>query len=146
MSLAALGASQLSPPAGSSAGGAAGTAYNWGSAAYSGLLCPAKYDIILGTAGPFNAGTQAVALSTVNIPSVAAAAACIVEAWLVLPAVPAAAGATTIGAKYCGIVTFTAGNPSTAILTLNAVDGTGAIANFTGSVNFRVYVPRAGYY
>jgi hypothetical protein len=147
MSLNALGESQLAIPA-DSAGGV-GTAYSYGSGAYAGLT-PANYDVILGVAGtvaqPFVAGTIAVNLSALNITSAAQAAACIVEAWYVLPVVPAAAGPTTIGAKYAGRVAFAAGPPATATLTLNAVDEAGAIVNFTGTCNFRVYVPRVGFF
>jgi len=143
MSLNALGASQLSIPAASGAG--AGTTFSFGSGAYAGIT-PANYDVILGVTGAFVGGSCAVALSAANITSAAHAAACVVEAWYVLPAVPAAAGPTTIGAKYAGLVAYAAGPPATATLTLNAVDEAGAIAAFTGTCNFRVYVPRAGFF
>ena len=144
MSLNALGVSQLAIPANSSA--VAGSAFSYASGSYAGLS-PANFDIILGTTGAFVAGVSLVNLSPLNVTSIAQAAACIVEAWLDLPAVPAVAGVTTIGAKYCGVVTFTAGAPSTAVLTLNAVDGTGALVNtFTGICSFRVYIPRAGFF
>jgi hypothetical protein len=147
MSLNALGESQLAIPADSGAG--VGTSYSYGSGAYAGLT-PANYDVILGVAGtvaqPFVAGSIAVALSALNVTSAAQAAACIIEAWYVLPAVPAAAGPTTIGAKYAGRIAFAAGPPATATLTLNAVDEAGAIVNFTGTCHFRVYVPRVGFF
>jgi hypothetical protein len=143
MSLNALGESQLAIPADSSAG--AGTTFAYGSGAYAGLT-PANFDVILGIAGAFAAGTTAVNLSPLNITSAAQAAACIIEAWYVLPAVPAAAGPTTIGAKYAGRIAFGAGPPATAVLTLNAVDEAGAIVNFSGSCHFRVYVPRVGFF
>ena len=148
MSLNALGESQLAIPADSGAG--AGTTFAYGSGAYAGLT-PANYDVILGVAGTvaqgFQAGSIAVALSGLNITSAAHAAACIVEAWYVIPAVPAAGGVTTIGAKYAGRIAFAAGPPATAILTLNAIDEAGALVNtFVGTCNFRVYVPRAGFF
>jgi len=144
MSLNALGVSQLAIPANSSA--VAGSAFSYASGSYAGLS-PANYDVILGTTGAFVAGSSAVNLSPLNIISAAQANACIVEAWLDLPAVPAAAGTTTIGAKYAGLVTFAAGPPATAVLTLNAIDATGAIVGtFVGAVHFRVYIPRAGFF
>jgi hypothetical protein len=144
MSLNALGVSQLAIPANSSA--VAGSAFSYASGSYAGLT-PANFDVILGTTGLFVAGVSLVNLSPLNVTSVAQANACIVEAWLDLPAVPAAAGVTTIGAKYCGLVTFTAGAPPTAVLTLNAVDGTGALVpTFVGTCSFRVYIPRAGFF
>jgi len=144
MSLNALGVSQLAIPASSSA--VAGSAFSYAAGSYAGLT-PANYDVILGTAGVFVAGSSAVNLSPLNIISVAQAAACIVEAWYVIPAIPAVGGVTTIGAKYAGRVAFAAGPPATAILTLNAVDEAGALVNtFIGSVYFRVYVPRVGFF
>jgi hypothetical protein len=144
MSLNALGVSQLAIPANSSA--VAGSAFEYAAGSYAGLT-PANYDVILGTAGAFVAGSSAVNLSPLNITSAGQAAACIVEAWYVIPAIPAAGNVNTIGAKYAGIVAFAAGPPATAILTLNAVDEAGALVNtFTGSVHFRVYVPRAGFF
>lgn len=140
MSLNALGVSKLAIPANSSV--VAGSAFSYGSGSFAGLT-PANFDVILGTTGAFVAGVGLVNLSPLNVTSIAQAAACIVEAWLVLPAVPAAAGTSTIGAKYSGVVTFTAGAPDTAVLTLNAIDGTGAIVpTFIGTCGFRVYVPR----
>lgn len=145
MSLNALGVSKLPAPAGAAAV-AAGSTYSWASGPYAGLN-PSGYDVIVGTAGtvanPFVAGVNTVALSGLNIPSQAVADTCLVEAWNVQPALPAAAGVTTIGAKYTGFITFAVGPPATATLTISAVDGTGALVNtFTGTCNFRVYVPR----
>lgn len=145
MSLNALGASKLGAPAASSA--VAGSTYGFGSGSFAGLM-PANYDVIVGSTGAFVAGSSTVALNQgvaggFNITTQAQATACLVEAWLVLPAVPAAAGTSTIGAKYSGFITFAAGPPATAVLTLNAIDGTGAIVpTFVGSCGFRVYVPR----
>jgi len=148
MSLNALGVSQLAIPASSGAG--IGVAFQYASGSYAGLT-PANYDVILGTAGtvaqPFVAGSIAVNLNPLNITSAAQAAACIVEAWYVIPAIPAAAGGTTVGAKYAGRVVFAAGPPATAVLTLNAVDEAGAIvAAFIGTCHFRVYIPRVGFF
>jgi hypothetical protein len=148
MSLNSLGVSQLAIPAASGAG--AGTNFSYASGSYAGLT-PANYDVILGTAGtpaqPFVGGSIAVNLNPLNITSAAQAAACIVEAWYVIPAIPAAGGPTTIGAKYAGRVAFAAGPPATAILTLNAVDEAGAIVGaFVGTCHFRVYVPRVGFF
>jgi hypothetical protein len=140
MSLNALGVSKLAIPANSSA--VAGSAFSYGSGSYAGLT-PADFDVILGTTGAFAAGVSLVNLSPLNVTSIAQAAACIVEAWLILPAVPAVADTDTVGAKYSGVVTFTAGPPATAVLTLNCVDGTGALVNtFDGACGFRVYIPR----
>ena len=148
MSLNALGVSQLGAPAASGLG--VGVAFQYASGSYAGLT-PANYDVIIGTAGtvaqPFVAGSIAVNLNPLNITSVAQAAACIVEAWYVIPAVPAVGGPTTIGAKYAGKVVFAVGPPATAVLTLNAIDEAGALANtFVGTCHFRVYVPRAGFF
>jgi hypothetical protein len=144
MSLNSLGVSQLAIPANSSA--VVGATFEYAAGSYAGLT-PANYDVILGEAGLFVAGSSAVNLSPLNVTSVAQANACIVEAWLKLPAVPAVAGVTTIGAKYSGIVAFAVGPPATAILTLNAVDGAGALdITFVGTVFFRVYIPRVGFF
>lgn len=143
MSLNALGVSKLALPANSSV--VAGAAFSYGSGAFAGLT-PANYDVIVGTTGAFVAGVSTVALNSATaftITSQAQATACIIEAWYVLPAVPAAAGITTIGAKYQGFLTFAVGPPATAVVTFNAIDGTGALVNtFTGTCNFRIYVPR----
>jgi len=155
MSLNALGVSQLPLPANASAAGAvAGAIFSWGAAPYSGLLCPSKYDVILGTTGAFALGLSAVALNqtvgtvtNLNIVSAAQAAACIVEVWQIFPALPPVAGATTVGAKYVGIVSFTAGPPALGTLSMAAVQSTGAVENtFTGTCAYRVYIPRVGYF
>jgi hypothetical protein len=147
MSLNALGANKLPAPAGASAAGAAaGAVYSWASGPYAGLN-PSGYDVIVGRAGtlaaPFANGINTVSLSGLNIPSQAVADTCLVEAWNVQPALPAAAGTSSIGAKYTGFITFAAGPPATAVLTISAVDGTGALVpTFVGTCGFRVYIPR----
>jgi len=145
MSLNALVVYKLALPANSSV--VAGATFSYGSGAFAGLT-PANYDVIIGTTGAFVGGSSTVALNSATaftITSQAQATACIIEAWFVLPAVPAAAGVTTVGAKYQGFLTFSAAVPAvpTAVVTFNAIDATGLIAGtFTGTCNFRIYVPR----
>ncbi len=133
MSLNALGVSQLNRKAGSGAG------YSFTSGAYAGVSS-ARYDEILGTA-TLVAGTIAIALDPLDIPSAVVASACITEAWLSNTATGAGVG--TIGAKYVGVIVYAAGPPASATLTINAQDGTGAlVATSVGTIAFRVLIPR----
>jgi hypothetical protein len=139
MSLNALPASQLALKSATSA--VAGTVYTFYSSNYAGCSSPV-YDEIIGKTGALVAGTITIPLSIRDIPSAALAAACIVEAWL--NNTDTGAGTATVGAKYAGFLIFTGGVPDTVVLRLRAFAEDGAIAaGFTGTLGFRVLIPRA---
>lgn len=134
MSLNALGVSQLNLKAASSAA----PLYSFSSGNYAGVSS-AGYDEIVGTA-TLGAGTIAIPLSALDIPSAGVAAACIIEAW---QNNSAAGVANFSGAKYVGQMVFAAGPPATATLNINALDTAGALINTSvATIAFRVLVPR----
>lgn len=134
MSLNALGLSQLNLKASTSVA----PVFSYTSGNYAGLSS-SRFDTLLGTA-TLAAGTIAIPLSALDIPSAAVAGACIIEAW---QNNSAAGVANFSGAKYVGVVVFAAGPPATAILTINALDTAGALVNTSvATLGFRVYIPR----
>lgn len=139
MSLNALPASQLATKSATSV--VAGTAFTYFSGNYAGVSSPV-YNEIIGRTGALVNGTITIPLNILDIPSAQAAAACIVECWL--NNTDTGAGVQTIGAKYAGLVIFTAGPPDTVAVRLRAFDEAGAIAaTFTGQLGFRLLVPRS---
>jgi len=134
MSLNALGTSQLNLKAATSAA----PVFSYTSGNYAGLSS-SRFDEIIGTA-TLAAGTVAIPLSALDVPSGAVAAACIVEAW---QNNSAAGVANFSGAKYVGNVVFAAGPPATATLNINALDALGALVNTSiATIAFRLLVPR----
>lgn len=134
MSLNALGTSQLNLKAATSAA----PVFSYTSGNYAGLSS-SRFDEILGTA-TLAAGTIAIPLSTLDIPSGAVAAACIIEAW---QNNSAAGVANFSGAKYVGNVVFAAGPPQTATLNINALAADGTLVNTSiATIAFRLLVPR----
>lgn len=134
MSLNALGTSQLNLKAATSAA----PLFSYTSGNYAGLSS-SRFDEIIGTA-TLAAGTIAIPLSALDIPSAAVAAACIIEAW---QNNSAAGVANFSGAKFVGNVVFAAGPPATATLNINALDTAGALINTSvATIAFRLLVPR----
>lgn len=139
MSLNALGTSQLALKAATSV--VVGSAYSFTSGNYAGLGSSA-FDVIVGKTGALVGGTIDIPLSIVDIPTTIVAGNCIIEAWLNNTAT--AAGVTTIGAKYVGVIVTAGGPPiNSALLRISAQDATGALVNtFIGQLGFRVLIPR----
>jgi hypothetical protein len=134
MSLNALGTSQLNLKAATSAA----PVFSYTSGNYAGVSS-SRFDEILGTA-TLAAGTIAIPLSALDIPSAAVASACIIEAW---QNNSAAGVANFSGAKYVGVIVFAAGPPATATLTINALADAGTLVNTSvATIGFRVYIPR----
>ena len=134
MSLNALGVSQLNLKAATSAA----PVFSYTSGNYAGVSS-SRFDEIVGTA-TLAAGTIAIPLSALDIPSAPVAAACIIEAW---QNNSAAGVANFSGAKYVGQIVFAAGPPATATLNINALDATGALVNTSiATIAFRVLIPR----
>ena len=134
MSLNALGTSQLNLKAATSAA----PVFSYTSGNYAGLSS-SRFDEILGTA-TLAAGTIAIPLSALDIPSAAVAGNCIIEAWMNNSA---AGVANFSGAKYVGQIVFAVGPPATATLNINALDTAGALINTSvATIGFRVFIPR----
>ena len=134
MSLNALGVSQLNLKAATSAA----PLFSYTSGNYAGVSS-SRFDEIVGTA-TLAAGTIAIPLSALDIPSAPVAAACIIEAW---QNNSAAGVANFSGAKYVGQIVFAAGPPATATLNINALDANGAlVAGSVATIAFRVLIPR----
>lgn len=134
MSLNALGTSQLNRKAATSAA----PVFSYTSGNYAGVSS-SGFDEILGTA-TLAAGTIAIPLSPLDIPSAGVAASCIIEAWMNNSA---AGVANFSGAKYVGVIAFAAGPPAAATLTINALDTAGALINTSiATIGFRVHIPR----
>ena len=135
MSLNALGSSQLNLKAQTSL---VAPVHSFTSGNYAGVSS-SRFDEILGTA-TLAAGTIAIPLSALDIPSAAVAAACIIEAW---QNNSAAGVANFSGAKYVGQMVYAAGPPATATLNINALDANGALINTSvATIAFKVYIPR----
>lgn len=134
MSLNALGTSQLNLKAATSAA----PVFSYTSGNYAGVSS-SRFDEILGTA-TLAAGTIAIPLSALDIPSGAVAGNCIIEAWMNNSA---AGVANFSGAKYVGNIVFAVGPPATATLNINALDTAGALINTSvATIGFRVFIPR----
>ena len=131
MSLNALAQSTIVQKASSSA---AAPVHQFTSSSYAGLSS-SVYDEIIGTGVLGAAGTLVIPLLALDIPSIAYAAACIVEAWqnntLAAPAVAYD--------KIVGAITF--GAPPT--LTVQSINAAGAVVLAAGlTVGFRLLLPR----
>ena len=135
MSLNALGVSQLNLKAATSAA----PVFSYTSGNYAGVSS-SRFDEIVGTA-TLAAGTIAIPLSILDIPSAPVAAACIIEAW---QNNSAAGVANFSGAKYVGHITVAGGPPITsATLTINALADAGTlVGGSVATIAFRVLIPR----